>query len=106
MFLEVGFAQKSAIFAHELVHLVRNLAFIKSVPPFFANQSQRFRQRRILENVALRRSTPFAVQSVGLQKRAWQPCVTLRTELPVKRNQLRNRKSLLGITNRGTKMVR
>ena len=70
MLLEIDFAQKTAILLHELVDLVRDLAFIKSVAPFLADQSQRFRQRRIFEDVALRRRPAFAVERVSFEKRA------------------------------------
>ena len=69
---KIVFAQKSAVLVHEHVDLVRDLAFIESVATFLANQSQRLGQRRILENVAFRRSAAFAIERVGFEKRARQ----------------------------------
>ena len=69
---EIGFAQISAVRLHEGVDLVRDLAFVESVASFFADQAQRVRQRRILEDIALRRRAPFAVERVGFEKRAGQ----------------------------------
>ena len=66
--LEIGFAQIAAVRLHERVDLVRDLAFVKSVAAFFADQAQRLRQRRILEDVAFRRRAAFAVERVGFEK--------------------------------------
>src|SRR5437763_16387643 len=49
---EIGFTQKTAILAHELVDLVCDLAFVKSVATFLANQSQCSCERRIFEYLA------------------------------------------------------
>src|SRR5260370_41229873 len=51
MFFEVDFAQKSAVLAHELVDLVRDLTFVKSVATFLSNLSQRLRERQMLRTV-------------------------------------------------------
>ena len=59
MLLEIGFPQKAAIRPHESVDLVCDLTLVKSVATFFANQSQGFRQGRILENIALGGVRPF-----------------------------------------------
>ena len=75
MLLEIGFPQKAAIRPHELVDLVRDLALVKSVATFFANQSQAFSRGRILENIALRRGAAFAVERVSLEKSAGQSLV-------------------------------
>ena len=70
MLLEIGFAQKTAIRLHELVDLVRDLASVKSVPAFLADQSQRLRQRWILEDVAFRGRAAFAIERVYVSRNA------------------------------------
>ena len=75
MFLEIGFPQKASIRPHELVDLVCDLTFIKSVATFFSDQPQRFREGGILQNVALSRCSPFSVECVRLKKGAWQSFV-------------------------------
>ena len=83
MLLKVGFAQKSAILAHELVDLVRNLALVKRVATFLAAQSQGFCQRRVFENVAFRRRAAFAIKRVRFQKCAGQTFVETRPKRPI-----------------------
>ena len=75
MLLEISFPQEAPIRPHKLVDLVRNLTFVKSVATFFANQSQGFRESWIFENIALRRSAPFSVECVSLEKSADQSLV-------------------------------
>ena len=72
VFFEIGFAQITAVRLHEGVDLVRDLAFVESVTALFADQAQRVRQRRILEDVAFGRGAPFAVERVGFEKSAGQ----------------------------------
>jgi hypothetical protein len=75
MFLEIGFPQKAASRPHELVDLVCDLTFIKSGATFFSDQPQGFREGGILENIALRRCSPFSVERVRLEKSAWRSFV-------------------------------
>ena len=89
MLFEIGFAQKTAVRLHERVDLVRDLAFVKSVPAFFADQAQRLRQRRILENVAFRRRAPFAVERVSFEKGARQILCKVRGPNASKRRSAR-----------------
>ncbi len=103
MFFQIFFAQKAAVLAHELVDLVPDLAVVESVASFFADESERFRQRRIFENVALRRRA--SVDRVGLGEAAGQTFVKLRSEMPVKRDQLGNRKTFLGVTDRRREII-
>ncbi len=105
MLFEIGFTQKTAVLAHEHVDLVRDLAAIKSVAAFLADQAQSFRERRIFENVAFGRRAAFAVERVSFEKRARQTFVNARTERPIVRDQLRDRKTFLGITNRRREIV-
>ena len=65
MLLEIGFPQESAIGMHKRVDLVSDLAFVESVAPFLANQSQRSRQIRVLEDVAFTGRASFAIKRVG-----------------------------------------
>ena len=88
MLLEIGFSQKAAIRLHESVDLVGDLAFVKSVATFFTDQSQRFREVRIFENIALGRSAAFAVERVSFEKRAGQSFVKPRTETPSNRRSI------------------
>src|SRR6266700_4946903 len=101
MLVEIDFPQETVIGPHERVDLVRDLAFVKSVAPFFADQPQSFRERRIFENVALRRSAALPVERVSFEKRAGQSFIQARPKRPVIRNQFRDWKTLLGISNRG-----
>ena len=71
----------------------------------FADQAQRVRQRRILEDVAFGRGAPFAIERVGFEKSAGQPFVEARAECPVIRDQLGNRKTFLGIMDRRREIV-
>src|SRR6266508_5498759 len=105
MFLEIAFPQKASICPHELVDFVRNLTFIKSVAPFFSDQSQGFREAGILENVALGRCSPFSVECVRLEKSAWQSFIQPRTKRPVIGEQLRDWKTFFGIPNRRRKII-
>ena len=72
---EIGLAQIPAVRLHERVDLVRDLAFVESVAAFLADQAQRVRQRRILEDVAFRRGAAFAVERVSFEKGAGQTLV-------------------------------
>ena len=99
MLFEVAFAQKSTVLAHELVDFVRDLAFVKSVLTFLADQSQRLRERQILENVAFRRGATFAIKGVRFQKCAGQTLVETRPKRPIVSDQFCDRKTFLGITN-------
>ena len=65
---KVGLAQKAAIRLHEIVDLVSDLAFVKTVAPFLADQSQRFRQRRIFENVAFGRRVALAIERISFKE--------------------------------------
>ena len=97
MFLEVGLAEVTAIRLHECVDLVRDLALVIGIAPFLANQAQCLCKRGILEDVAFRRRASFAVERVGFEKCAGQIFVKLRPEVPVKRDQLGNGETFLGI---------
>src|SRR5437667_11798185 len=99
MLLEIGFPQEPAIGTHKRVDFVGDLACVEGVAPFFANQSQRSRQIWVLEDVAFTGSAFFAIKRVGLDKRSGQPFVETRTERPVIRDQIGDRKSFLGMTN-------
>ena len=105
LFLEIGFAQETAVLLHEDIDLVRDLAFVKNVAPFLADQSQRFCQRWVLENVAFRRRLPFAVERVGFEECAWKSFIEPRTECPIVRDQLSDWKTFFGITNRRGEIV-
>src|ERR1051326_5503170 len=70
MFLEVGFPQKSAISLHKRVDLVSDLALVECVASVIANQSQRFGQIRVLEDVALARGAFFTIKRVGFEERS------------------------------------
>src|SRR5215467_13758097 len=119
MFLEIDFPQESAIGLHKSVDFVSDLAFVKSVAPFLANQSQRSRQIRILEDVAFTGSATVSIwrrralapirrlagpranrlhwQRISPEKRSGQSFIKPRTERPVIRNQIGHRKTFLGI---------
>ena len=105
MLHEIGFAKKPAVLLHEFVDRVCDLPFVKRVPALFADQAQRFRQGRILEDVALCGGAAFAIKCVGLQKCAGKPLVNARTEGPVVRDQFCDGKTFLGVTNRRGKVV-
>ena len=105
MFFEIRFAQVAAVRLHEGVDLVRDLALVKSVAAFLADQAQRSCEIGILEDVAFGRCAAFAIERVGLEKSAGQILVKLRTEMPVKGDQFADRKTFLGITNRAGKIV-
>ena len=81
------------------VDLVGDLAFVKSVATFFANQAERFCQRWILEDIAFRRCAAFAIQRVGFEKAAGETFVETRTERPIIGDEFGDRKTFLGITN-------
>src|SRR5205823_14499640 len=68
-------------------------------------RSQRFRQRRIFENVAFDRRAAFAIERVGLEKRAGKSFVKFRPEVPVKRDQFGYGKTFFGMTNRRREIV-
>src|SRR5437588_2854303 len=105
MLLEIDFPQETAIGPHERVDLVRDFAFVKNVATFVADQPQRLCERGILENIALRRSTAFAVEHVRLEKRAWQSFVQARAKRPIIRNQFGDRKTFFGKSNPGRKVT-
>src|SRR6266516_978356 len=105
MLLEINFPQETAIGPHEPVDLVSDLAFVKSVAPFFADQPQSLRQRGIFENVALRRSAALPVERVSFEKRAGQSFIQARPKRPVVGDQFRDWKTLLGISDRRRKVI-
>src|SRR5262245_18243642 len=105
MLLEIRFSQEPAIGLHKRVDLVSNLAFIKSVAPFLANQSQRFRQIGVLEDVAFTRGASFTIERVGCEKRSGQALVEPRTERPVMRDEVGHWKTFLSIANRRGEIV-
>src|SRR5882757_7712876 len=105
MLLEIGFAKEPAIGTHKRVDLVCDLAFVESVAAFLANQSQRSRQIRVLEDVAFTGSASFAIKRVGRDKRSGQSLVEARTERPVIGDQISDRKTFLGIANRRAEIV-
>src|SRR5437762_877235 len=105
MLLEIGFAQEPAVGMHERVDLVSDLAFVESVAPFLANQSQRSRQIRILEDVPFTRGASFAIKRIGFEKRSGQSFVETRTERPVIRDQVGDWKTFFRIANRRGEIV-
>ncbi len=105
MFFEIDFSQKSAVLLHELVDLVRDLALVKSVAPFLADQVQRFCQCRIFENVAFRRRPVFAVERVSFKKSAGKSFIKFRAEVPVERDQFRDRETFFCIMDRWCEIV-
>src|SRR4029077_19734285 len=124
---EIGFPQEPAIGTHKRVDLVSNLAFVESVAPFLANQSERSRQIWVLEDVAFTGRATVSIwrrralapvnrfigpgagrlhwQGVGLDKRSGQSFVEARTKRPVVRDQIGDRKTFLGIANRRGEIV-
>src|SRR5215831_1231254 len=105
MLVEIDFPQEPAIGAHKCIDLVRDLAFVESVPTFLADQSQCSRQIRVLEDVAFTGSASFAIKRVGFEKRSGQSFVETRTERPVIRDQIGDGKTLLGIADRRSEIV-
>src|SRR6266508_434346 len=105
MLLEIGFPQEPAIGTHKRVDLVSDLAFVESVAPFLANQSQRSRQIWVLEDVALAGRASFAIKCVSFDKCSGQSFVEARTKRPVIRDQIGDRKTFLGIANRRGEIV-
>src|SRR5262245_23624546 len=105
MFLEIGFPQESAVGLHKSVDLDSDLAFVSSVAPFLANQSQRSRQIRVFEDVAFTRRASLAIKRVGFEKRSGQSLVETRTERPVICDQIGDWKTFFGITNRESEIV-
>src|SRR5258707_4570607 len=97
MFLEIGFPQETTIGTHKRVDLVSDLAFVESVAPFLANQSQRSRQIWVLKDVAFTGAASFAIKRVGREKRSGQSLVEARTKRPVIRDQIRDPETFLGI---------
>src|SRR5207237_9128027 len=91
---KIDFAEKTAVLLHELVDLVRDLALVKSVPPFLADRAQRLRERRIFENVAFRGRAVFPVECIRFKKSAGQIFVEFWPEVPLERKKLGNRKTL------------
>src|SRR5206468_9331908 len=110
MLLEIGFPQEAAIRTHKRVDLVGDLTFVETIAPLLADQSQRSRQRWILEDVAFCRRAALSIwrrrvlapigrltgprvgrlhwQRVCLDKCAGQSFVQTWTERPVVRNQI------------------
>ena len=105
MLFEINFSQETAIGLHERVDLVRDLAFVKSVPTFFADQAQRLCERGIFENITLRRSAALPIERVSFEKRAGDSFIQARAKRPVIRDQFRDWKTSLGISNRRRKVV-
>src|SRR5882757_5247100 len=105
MLLEIGFPQESAVGTHKHVDLVSDLAFVESVAPFLANQSQRSRQIWVLKDVAFTGGASFAIKRVGREKRSGQSVVEARTKRPVIRDQIGDRKTFLCIANRRGEIV-
>src|SRR4029453_6344142 len=95
----------TGIWPDKRVDLVSDLAFVETVPPFLANQSQRSRQIRVLEDVTFTGSASFAIKRVGHDERSWQSLVEARTKRPVIRDQIGDRKTFLGIANRRCEIV-
>ena len=105
MFFEIRFAEITAVRFHERIDLVRDLALVKNVAPFLADQAQRVCERGILEDVAFRRRAAFAVERVGFEKTAGQPFIYPRTERPVIRDQFRDGETFLRVMNRRREIV-
>jgi hypothetical protein len=105
MLLEIGFAQEPAIGTHKRVDFVSDLAFVESVAPFLANQSQRSRQIWVLEDVAFTGRAFFAIKRVGCDKRSGLSLVEAWTKRPVIRDQIGDWKTFLGIANRRGEIV-
>ena len=105
MFLEIHFAQETAVLLHEVVDLVRDLAFVKNIATFLTDQSQRSRQRWIFENFAFGRRPAFTVEHVSFEERAGKSFIESRTERPVIRDEFRDWKTFLSITNRRREIV-
>ena len=105
MLFKINFAQVTAIRLHEGINLVRDLTFIKSVATFLADQTQRLRQRGILEDVAFSRCAPFAIERVSFEKSARKSFIYARTERPVIRDEIGYGKAFLGIMNRWREII-
>src|ERR1700758_2275848 len=105
MLLEIGFPQEPAIGTHKRVDFVSYLACVEGVPSFLADQSQRSRQIRVLEDVAFTGRASFAIKRVGRDKRSGQSFVEARTERPVIRDQIGDRETFLGMANRRGEIV-
>src|SRR4029453_4135408 len=103
--LYIGFPQESAIGAHKRVDLVSDLAFVESVAPFLANQSQCSRQIRVLEDVTFTGRASFAIKRVSLEKPSRESFVKAGAERPVIRDQIGDWKTFLGIANRRGEIV-
>ena len=105
MLFEVRFAQKAAVSLHEIVDLIRDLTCVKSVAAFLADQAQAFCERGIFEDVAFRRRAPFAVERISFEKTARHVFVERHAPSPVISDQLRDRKTFLGVTDRRREIV-
>src|SRR5262249_57096499 len=100
MLFEIGFPQEPTIGTHKRVDPVSDLAFIESVPPFLANQSERSRQIRVLEDVAFTGSASLLIKRVGLEKRSGQSFVEAGAEQPGKNDQNRDWENILVVAKR------
>src|SRR5262249_55824656 len=97
MLLKISLAEKTAILPHELVDSVRDFSLVENVATFFSNQTQRLGQCRVLENIAFRRRPTFAIDGIRFEKRAWRILVNFRRKVPIKGDQLGNRKTFVGV---------
>jgi hypothetical protein len=85
--------------------IVSAISPVKNVATFFTDQSQSFREIRIFENIALRRSAALAVERVSFGKSAGQSFIQARAKRPIIGNQFRHRKTLVGISNRRRQII-
>src|SRR5207248_9424562 len=97
MLLEISFAEKTTIFPHELVDPVRDLSLVENIPTFFSNQTKRLRECRVFENFAFRRRPTFAIDGIRFEKSARRILVNFRRKVPVKGDQLGDRKTFVGV---------
>ena len=118
MLLEVGLAQPAAVGAHEGVDLVDNLTAIKTVASLRRDELVGVGQRRVPENLTLGRRVPLlrqgfggqaaGIHAISLEERSGQMLAAQdrHVALPVEGDELAERKSLLGITDRGGEHLR
>src|SRR5206468_1018661 len=97
MLVKISFAEKAAILPHELVDPVRDLSLVENVPTFFSNQTQRLRECRVFENVTFRWRPTFTIERIGFEKCAGRILIKFRPEMPVKGDQLGDRKTFVGV---------
>src|SRR5204862_3237813 len=97
MLLEISFAEKTTILPHELVDPVRDLSLVENVPTFFSNQTQRLCKCRVFENFAFRRRPTFPIDRIRFEKGARRILVNFRRKVPVKGDQLSDRKTFVGV---------